>query len=442
MIIMKFGGSSLRSTKRVQEVSAIIQKYLDQCPVVVLSAMGDTTDELVEAGKSALQQNHIAPRIEEFHRNIIAELGLQSTLVDELLFELSSLLEGIFLIKDLTPKTHDTLLSFGERLSVRIVSAYLNKLKITSSYFDGWDIGILTSSDFTHAEILPETYERIRENFKEEKDSVPVVTGFIAKDRKGNVTSLGRGGSDLTASVIGRALRVDEVQLWKDVDGILSADPRIALDAKPIPKLSFEEAAELAYFGAEVLHPTSILPAMHKGIPVRVKNHQNPDHPGTLILDKPSTQEERVVAIAHKSHQILIHITSTRMLGQSGFLATVFKIFAELKLSVDVIATSEVSISLTLSNRNKLSLLEEKLQRIATIKIKDSRSIVSLIGKIEHSSVLLEKIMRALNEKSIDIQMISHGASQINTSLIINDEEVKCCVSILYQYFFKEGMSS
>ena len=130
MIIMKFGGSSLRSTKRVQEVSAIIQKYLDQCPVVVLSAMGDTTDELVEAGKSALQQNHIAPRIEEFHRNIIAELGLQSTLVDELLFELSSLLEGIFLIKDLTPKTHDTLLSFGERLSVRIVSAYLNKLKI------------------------------------------------------------------------------------------------------------------------------------------------------------------------------------------------------------------------------------------------------------------------------------------------------------------------
>jgi len=435
MIIMKFGGSALQTAERIREMAAIVQKHLEQRPLLVLSAMGNTTENLIDAGQSALHQSVVFPRIEEFHRNIIAQLGLPPKLIDGLLSELNSLLRGISLIKELSSKTRDTLLSFGERMSVRIFSAYLNQLGIASSYFDGWDAGLITSSDHARAEILPESYDRIRESLSDIKGIVPVITGYIAKDRLGNITTLGRGGSDLTASIIGKALGVDEIQLWKDVYGILSADPRLIPEAAPLRQLSFAEAAELAYFGAKVLHPTSILPAMCAAIPVRVKNHRDPDHLGTLILAEPESRESGVVAITHKSHQVLVHITSTRMLGQSGFLARVFQIFADLKLSVDVIATSEVSISLTLSE-NQLSQLREKIEEIATIKIEDSKSIISLIGKVERSSELLEKIMRALNSERIDVQMISHGASKTNTSLIVNDAEMQRSLAILYQTFF------
>ncbi len=433
---MKFGGSSLQTSERIREIAAIVQERQHLRPLLVLSAMGTTTENLIDAGQRALHQSLIFPRIEQFHRNIIAELQLPPKLVDSLISELNSLLRGISLIKELTPKTRDALLSFGERLSVRIFSAYLNQLGIPSSYYDGWDAGILTTSDPMRAEVLPESCELIRQNLNDET-RIAVVTGFIGKDRQGNITTLGRGGSDLTASIIGQALGAEEIQFWKDVDGILSADPRIVPQAAPLTQLSFAEAAELAYFGAKVLHPTSILPAMSAKIPVRVKNHRDPDHSGTLILESDSlaTGGTGIVAIAHKSNQILVHIASTRMLGQSGFLARVFQIFADLKISVDVIATSEVSISMTLSEAN-LSLLKERIEPFATIQIQGSKSIISLIGRTERSSELLETMMRALNSERIDVQMISHGASKINTSLIVNDSELKRAVEVLYEAFF------
>ena len=264
-----------------------------------------------------------------------------------------------------------------------------------------------------------------------------MITGFIAKDQEGHVTTLGRGGSDLTASVIGKALHVEEIQLWKDVDGILTADPRLVPKAHPVVQLSFAEASELAYFGAKVLHPSAILPAMCASIPVRVKNHRDPYHPGTLIINTSSESSSSVVAIAHKSHQTLVHITSTRMLGQPGFLAHVFQIFADLKLSVDVIATSEVSVSLTLSHSSTILVLEEKLKKIAHVKMEDSKSIVSLVGKKEGSGALLESVMRILNQEQIEVQMISYGASKINTSLVIDDSVVERCIKALYQHFFQ-----
>ncbi len=435
MLIMKFGGSSLQSPERIRETAAIVQNHASLRPMLVLSAMGSTTENLIDAGRSALHQSVNFPKIEEFHRGLLAALNLPPKLVDPLLSELNSLLRGISLIRELTPKTRDTLLSFGERLSVRIFSAYLNQIGVPSSYFDGWDAGILTTSDHGKAEVLPETSERIQENLNGET-KVAVVTGFIGKDRQGNITTLGRGGSDLTASILGQALGADEIQLWKDVDGILSADPRIVPNAAFLPQLSFAEAAELAYFGAKVLHPTSILPAMSANIPVRVKNHRHPDNPGTVILESGNTNS-RVVAIAYKSNQTLVHIASTRMLGQSGFLARVFQVFSDLNISVDVIATSEVSISLTLSGMD-LSQLRERIEPFATVQIQGSKSILSLIGKPNSSSEHLETMMRALNREKIDVQMISHGASKINTSLVINDDELNRATTVLYEAFIGE----
>jgi aspartate kinase len=202
-----------------------------------------------------------------------------------------------------TPQSYDLLLSFGERLSVRIFSAYLRTRGIKAIHFDGWDIGIVSSSEHTRAQILPKTYEQIPRALQRMGLTVPVITGFIAKSEEGVVTTLGRGGSDLTASVVAKALMVREVQLWKDVGGILTADPRLVSDARPISHLSFLEASMLARYGAKVLHPDSVLPAMSAQIPVRVKNYQDPSQPGTLIQSLPSQCSQSVVAIAHSPQE-------------------------------------------------------------------------------------------------------------------------------------------
>jgi aspartate kinase len=438
MIVMKFGGSSLANAERIRHVGKIVETHLDENPVLVLSAIGKTTDDLIEAGNLALTGRVDLKKISDTHQAILTELKLLNTGVEELLEELFSLLKGISLIKELTPKTMDYLLSFGERISIRLFSAYLCQQGIKAEPLDGWSVGFITSSHFTRAEILPETYENIARRLKSLDKCIPVVTGFIAKDSNGAITTLGRGGSDLTAAVIGAALGVREIQVWKDVHGILSTDPRILETAFPIPSLSFEEAAELAYFGAKVLHPTSILPAMKKGIPVRVKNSYDPTHPGTLIISNSTHQNGLLTAITYKPSQVLVHICSTRMLGQYGFLAKVFQIFADLKISVDVIATSEVSISLTLENQEGLAELERRLGEIATIRMQQFKTIVSLIGNAKRSSQILERAVKTLSQEGIEVQMISHGASNVNTSLVVNDAQAKKSIHLLHEHFFRE----
>lgn len=437
MIIMKFGGSSLATAERIRHVGEIIEMHLSENPVLVLSAIGKTTDDLIEAGQAALSGRVDSKQITERHSAILSKLNLLDSGVEELLDELFNLLKGISVVKELTPKTMDHLLSFGERFSTRLFCAYLSQQGMIARAIDGWSAGLVTTSNFNRAELLPESYENISEAFQHFGKGIPVITGFIAKDVNGAITTLGRGGSDLTASIIGAALDVREIQVWKDVHGILSTDPRILEKAFPVPSISFEEASELAYFGAKVLHPLSILPAMKKGIPVRVKNSYDPAHPGTLIVSNIAHNNGLVTAITYKPSQALVHICSTRMLGQYGFLAKVFQIFADLKISVDVIATSEVSISLTLENQEGLVELERRLGEIATIKIQPCKTIISLIGSTRHSSQILERALKTLSEESIGVQMISHGASNVNTSLVVNDGEAKKSIHLLHEHFFQ-----
>lgn len=440
MIIMKFGGSSLAHAERIRQVAKIIEMHLEERPIVVLSAIGNTTDELIAAGRAALTGSIDFTKIADRHLTLLHELQLDfhsySCEIQRLLDECKKLLEGISIVQELTPRTLDQLLSYGERLSVRIFAAYLCQQGIAAEALDGWTAGMLTDSTFNSAEILPETYSNIVQAF-EGRQSLPVVTGFIAQDRNGAITTLGRGGSDLTASTLGAALSVKEIQVWKDVHGILSTDPRIVKNALPVASISFEEASELAYFGAKVLHPMTILPAMKKEIPVRVKNSYAPEHPGTLILSNATQENGLVTALTHKSNQAMVHICSSRMLGQYGFLAKVFQIFDDLKISVDVIATSEVSISLTLDDL-ELEELESRLSEIASVRIKLCKTIVSLIGSHRNSSEILERSLNVLSRAGIAVHMISHGASTVNTSLVVNDEEADRSIHLLHEHFFFE----
>ena len=351
MIVMKFGGSSVANADRIRHVASIIKAYKGERPVVVLSAMGDTTDYLLEAADKAVEGNVDIKNVANLHYETAKELGVNVPAIDDLLDELSKLLTGISMIKELTKRTRDYLVSFGERMSVRMMSAFLEKEGIPSSFFDAWNLGIISDSNFMAAELLDDVWQTIPEHLNAYKDglsnSIPIVTGFIAKDKKGNITTLGRGGSDLTATIIGSAMGAKEIQTWKDVDGIMTADPRLCKNAKTVSEVTYEEAQELAMFGAQVLHPRSMLPCLKAGVPVRVKNSYNIESEGSIIVQNHSGKKNPVCAVTSVKHVRLIDIVSTRMLGAAGFLAHIFNQFLKWNISIDVVATSEVSVSLT-----------------------------------------------------------------------------------------------
>lgn len=447
---MKFGGSSLASAERIRHVASIIQAYKHENPLVVLSAMGDTTDFLLEAANNAVLGKVDISTIEQLHEQTVQDLslGIQAvTEVNVLLAELKTLLTGISMLKELTKRTRDYLVSFGERLSVRIMAAYLYTEGVSAKYMDAWDAGFITDSQFMAAELLEETEDNIRSAFASYQDgkdtAIPIVTGFIAKDKNGYITTLGRGGSDLTATMLGAALRVKEIQTWKDVDGILTADPRIVKKARLVPAVSYEEAAELAYFGAQVLHPRSMLPCRKAGVPVRVKNSYNRESQGTIIQETHTQPPLPVRAITSVSDITLVDIVSTRMLGASGFLAHIFNIFLKWDISVDVVATSEVSVSLTVNthafvNEGKcFTDLITDLQKVAEINVKQDKAIVTLICDAEHSSNIISQAFSVLTAQNINPDMISQGASKVNISLVCDNKDVKHIVKSLHKTFFE-----
>uniref|UniRef100_A0A453PZU5 Aspartokinase n=1 Tax=Aegilops tauschii subsp. strangulata TaxID=200361 RepID=A0A453PZU5_AEGTS len=353
------------------------------------------------------------------------------------------------MMKELTLRTRDYLVSFGECMSTRIFAAYLNKLGKKARQYDAFDLGFITN-----AEILEETYPAVAKSLHGDwidDPAIPIVTGFLGKGWKScAVTTLGRGGSDLTATAIGKALGLREIQVWKDVDGVLTCDPNIYANAVPVTYLTFDEAAELAYFGAQVLHPQSMQPAREGGIPVRVKNSYNRHAPGTLITKTRDMSKSILTSIVLKSNITMLDIVSTRMLGQYGFLAKVFSIFEDLGISVDSVATSEVSISLTLdpsklwsreSIQQELDHVVEELEKIAVVHILQHKSIICLIGNVQRSYLILEKAFNVLRRNGVNVQ-ISQGASKVNISLVVNDSEAKQCVQALHSAFFENDFLS
>jgi aspartate kinase len=444
MIVMKFGGSSVANAERIRHVAGIVKTQLERKPVLVLSAMGDTTDHLLEAANEAYRKGVVSVnRIEKIHLDTIKELRLPSRAEKEirpLLEELRSLLSGISLIRELTPRTKDYMVSFGERLAVRLAAAWFASQGIKARAFDAWQLGFISDSNFTAAELINESWALIPEKIIPlvEAGVVPVVTGFIAQDVNGNITTLGRGGSDLSATMIAAACKAEEAQVWKDVDGILTADPRIVSQAKPVEMVTYEAAAELAYFGAQVLHPRAMQPCMKTGTPVLVKNSYNPDAPGTRIVPALVKKVSPIQAITSRRNVTLVDIVSTRMLGQHGFLAEVFSCFAKHNLSVDMVATSEVSVSLTLDAVHDLTALKKDLSLIASVDIRTGKAIVTIIGNVRRSSEILARAFRTCELLGVPVQMVSQGASKVNISFIVDDHEAAEVVKGLHGDFFEE----
>ncbi|MCR4631045.1 MAG: aspartate kinase [Treponema sp.] len=440
MIVMKFGGSSVANAERIKHVASIIRAYQDKRPAVVLSAMGDTTDHLLEAADKAVEGVVDVAGVAKLHEDTAAELGINIDTIRALLDELKQLLTGISMLKEVSKRSRDYLVSFGERMSVRMMAAYLENEGIPAQYYDAWDVGFKSDSNYMAAELLDEVWETIPAALNAYKNGadnrIPIVTGFIAKDAKGNITTLGRGGSDLTATMIGAAMRAEEVQTWKDVDGIMTTDPRVVKEAKPVPEVTYEEAQELAMFGAQVLHPRSMVPVRKTGTPVRVKNSYNITSPGSIIVEKHTGKVPPVCAITTVKHITLIDIVSSRMLGAAGFLAHIFNNFLKWNISIDVIATSEVSVSLTVNTKTDLSGLIKDLEQASEVTVRTGKAIVTIICDAAHSSAILASGFDALADEGINVQMISQGASKVNISMIVDDDEAERTVQILHGAYF------
>lgn len=346
------------------------------------------------------------------------------------------------MLKELSPRSNDYLVSFGERISTRIFAAYCNKMGMKAVQFDAFEMGFITNDAFMNADIQPETYKLVKSSLSAvPKGTVPIITGFLGKAKdSGAITTLGRGGSDLSASIIGASMNTQEIHVWKDVDGVLTADPREVPNAKPVPVVTFREASELAFFGAQVLHPLSMRPAWEYNIPVRVRNSYNPAATGTVITSERKNNLP-VTSLVEKKNVILLDIVSTRMLNVHGFMAKVFQVFQEEEISVDVVATSEVSISLTLDPSQctkdaQLARAVERLSEFSDVTTRKDMSIVSIIGNTQHSAEIIGRAGLKLSQGGIQIEMASIGASKVNLSLVIQEEDAKLAIKLLHDEFY------
>ena len=428
MIVLKFGGSSVADAPCMRQVANLVEAALPRSPLVVLSAMGKTTNALFEAAKAAEAGDLAGAMARQratmaAHRQAADDLfvgavpeALDVALTD-LFGELELLLRGVAMLRELSPRSMDAIASLGERLSTRIFAAF-----VAGAWVDARTV---LRTDAVFGEAVP-NQKVIRTLALEHLKPLlgpgrAVVTqGYIGATEDGLTTTLGRGGSDYSAALFGAALGVDEVQIWTDVEGVLTSDPRIVPEALPIPELSFAEAAELAAFGAKVLHPATIQPAVEAGIPVTVRHTQKPEGRFTTISAEVRTGRP-ITALASRGPVTVLTVSSTRMLAQSGFLARLFEVFGRRCVSVDLVATAEVSVSLTVEAEVPLGPLMTDLSAFATVEVHEGRSIIAAVGeRLKSTPGLGAQLLTALGD--INVEMISMGANEINLSLVVKQE--------------------
>jgi aspartate kinase len=451
MIVCKFGGTSVQDAEALTRLSQIISARCNKQPIVVSSAMGKTTDQLLEVARTAAKGKRqeaidLLAKIKDRHVKESQKLGIAASgdwvleTINSYFKEMRDLIRGLAALGELTPRIMDAIASYGERLSTTIIAEFLEKQGMPAQLMDSRQC-IITDDNYTRANPLFDLCEAaIIEHFGPVLKSgrIPVFQGFVGRTRDGIITTIGRGGSDFSAAIVGAALGADEIQIWTDVDGIMTTDPRMVKEARRIKSISFDEAAELAYFGAKVLHPATIIPAVRKKIPVRVLNSYKPEQEGTLITDESPPCENPVKAIAYKSGITVVNVTSTRMLMAFGFLKKIFEIFEYYKVAVDVVATSEVSVSLTVDETSKLWDIVTELKKIGDVKVEGSKSIVCCVGdNLKNIPGVPQIAFNALQD--MKIQMISQGASAINITFVIDDDSLPNAVGGLHDAFFKKA---
>ncbi|HKT49847.1 MAG TPA: lysine-sensitive aspartokinase 3 [Candidatus Angelobacter sp.] len=450
MIVMKFGGTSVQDARAIDRVATIVRERRAEKPVVVVSALAKITDQLLAMAAAAGDGNRdraleLSRAARERHYNTAVDL-LGAHAFEQIAPELEAdfngldeLLRGVVAVGELTLRTTDTIAGFGERISSKIAAAAFSQRGIEACHVDSRTC-IVTDENFGKAvPQFEETDARLAEIIKPllEKGRVPVMGGFIAATRSGVSTTLGRGGSDFSAAIVGAGLNATRIEIWTDVDGMMTTDPNLCPVARRIKTISFEEAAELAYFGAKVLHPATLLPAIHKNIPVLILNSSNPKCEGTRITATAPKSKSIFKAIAAKKRITVVDVVATRMLMAHGFLKSIFEVFANHRCPVDMVSTSEVSVSVTVDSNESIAAIAADLGKLADVKYEGRKAIVCLVGEnIRNTPGIAAKVFGAISD--VNIQMISQGASEINISFVIDEPDVPKVVSRLHQVFFTE----
>ncbi len=446
MIIMKFGGTSVRNATALTQVSKIIQAHLSQHPVVVVSAMAGITNLLEESVRVAVAQetenvSGLIEKIEKQHLEVIKELGIESDgLIADIMAEikrLNSLLRATETIKVKSSDLSHAVLSIGEILSSLILTGIFQKDGIDAIYIDARKIMITTNRQDQIVPVVNLIEEKAREHLLPalNEHQLIVTQGFISATSEGAPTTLGRNGSDFSASLLGAAIDASEIQIWTDVDGILTADPTIIPYAKPLELMTFDEASELAYFGARVLYPAAIQPALDKGIPVRVLNSQKPESPGTIIVNKTTEPGKRLVkSIAYKENITLLTIKSSQLLLSTRLLSEFFQHLSEHDMRVYAVSKSAIKLSLTLEHSAHIDHLLKSFNQTTSTKIERHKAIVSVVGeRMKGNQDIAWQIMRILREANIHLDLISQFASQLSFMFIINEADIKKTVELLHR---------
>lgn len=454
MIVMKFGGTSVEDSDAIRRVIEIVKSEIPRRPIVFVSACAGVTNQLLMvAGLSATgnkdEANDVINAIRSRHEKLVEEL-IRSELPKNYLrgkisvyaHELKNLSQAISVLGEVTARSRDAIVSYGERLSSMIIAQAMEETSVKTMLVDAREF-MITDDNYTKATpLFPVTEEKCKNLLVPlVADGYVVVTqGFIGSSEKGITTTVGRGGSDYSASIVGSLLDAGEIQIWTDVDGVLTADPSIVRGAKRIRKMSFNEASELAYFGARVLHPKTIVPAIDKSIPVYVRNSRNPSYHGTLITKGDGNEESIAKSIAYKERIILLNIESSRMFLAPDFLEAVFAVFSKYHTIAHAVATSEVSVSVAIEDIAHLEDLKREISQFAEISSSEGKAIVCVVGEnIKNSPGVVGRIFSAM--KDVRINMISQGASEINVGFVVDEKDIERTVQTLHAVLFTDPYS-
>ena len=451
---MKFGGTSVADPDAITRLIGIVRRQREAetsiatAPIVVVSALAGVTDALVAVTRLA-EDGAANAAASALHTLLDRHLAVASAVTTERrsaivadvrheFDELIGLVHALAVLRDVSPRSLDAVLAVGELASSRIVAAALADCGMSSVWIDARRVLVTDSEHAGAAPDLIDTCERARAQVAPLTASghVAVLGGFIGSTANGVTTTLGRGGSDYSAAIFGACLGVDEIQIWTDVDGMLTADPRIVPEPRVVPQLSFAEASELAYFGAKVLHPSTILPAVAKNIPVRILNARRPDNAGTLITAE-AKADARLAAIACKRGVTVIDITSTRMLMAHGFLRRLFEVFERLKTPVDVVTTSEVSVSVTVDDTRRLDAIVDNLRCFAEVNCEADMAIISVVGEnLRVDPTVFGRAVTSLD--AVPLRLVSQAASRRNITFVLRDADLPHAMMRLHETFFQE----
>ena len=458
---MKFGGSLLDNENKLNNVINIIKSYysLDNEIVVIISALHGITDKILDLCNHIKKVNKnslslFIQNIEFIHQSLVEKIILDEKekskllqLINSLINEFRDVLLGISILGEVTPKSQDYLLSFGERLSTPIISYALNSAGLKSNYLNGKEVGILTNSHFGDAKPLMDT-TKLRIHHKIEpllrEKTIPVVTGFIGCDQNGNITTIGRGGSDYTATIIAAGINADEVWLWSDIDGLMTADPKIVKDAIVLEEVSVLEALELSMFGSKYMHPRALEPVMDSKIAVRIRNANNIDHPGTLITQTPSFTSNKIVkSITVIRNTALIDVSGGGLIGTPGTAAKIFDALAKNHVNIMMISQtpSESSITMVVKKQDidkaiitlELNFLGKLIKRID---VSENVAVIAVVGLgMRGIKGVAARTFGAVAKRNINVIMITQGSSELNLAFVIEDKNCEEAVNALHQEF-------